>query len=187
MTDTILTVRDTPLTRRERRDPYELHRTLERALAGTGKFLWRTDGETIAVRHGAGEAFDWLGALPGGYLAGILNTPVRTTFTGQRLFRLRANATKLEGATRNRRNLVSTPALADWMARKGEQGGFIVHDLLIDRRRRPHMRGSSKGIIVVAQDLSGVLEVTDETLFAGAMTQGIGRAKAFGCGLMLVS
>ncbi|WP_408742519.1 type I-E CRISPR-associated protein Cas6/Cse3/CasE [Acetobacter peroxydans] len=35
-------------------------------------------------------------------------------------------------------------------------------------------------------DLSGRIEITDPSLFLTQMAQGFGRAKSFGCGLMLI-
>ena len=44
-------------------------------------------------------------------------------------------------------------------------------------RRRPRF-----GVL----DLEGVIAVTDPALFLPKLVQGFGRAKAFGCGLMLI-
>jgi CRISPR system Cascade subunit CasE len=45
------------------------------------------------------------------------------------------------------------------------------------RRRQPQF-----GVL----DLAGTIEVTDSDAFLAALAQGFGRAKAFGCGLMLI-
>lgn len=78
---------------------------------------------------------------------------------------------------------------AAWLARQGDVSGFRlldarVHDystetlpVIRGRKGRPHF-----GII----DLSGQLEVESPDVFLASLTKGFGRAKAFGCGLMLV-
>jgi CRISPR system Cascade subunit CasE len=45
-------------------------------------------------------------------------------------------------------------------------------------------RGANMKIGVL--DFEGVLEVTDPDRFVDAVAQGFGRAKGFGCGLMLI-
>ena len=52
--------------------------------------------------------------------------------------------------------------------------------LTIDRGRRA--RPLRAGVL----DLEGLLEIRDPERFLAALAQGFGRAKAFGCGLMLI-
>ncbi|WP_408742481.1 type I-E CRISPR-associated protein Cas6/Cse3/CasE [Acetobacter peroxydans] len=49
-------------------------------------------------------------------------------------------------------------------------------------RVRAHRNAMKLGIL----DLSGRIEITDPSLFLTQMAQGFGRAKSFGCGLMLI-
>lgn len=79
---------------------------------------------------------------------------------------------------------------AAWLQKQGEGSGFRllnanVHDysteILPDRTGR--RSGALKfGIL----DLTGQLEVSDPAAFVSRLAQGFGRAKAFGCGLMLI-
>jgi len=84
--------------------------------------------------------------------------------------------------------------LEEWLIEKGKQCGF---ELLRDEKRkrirfqaegyRWHAlpkKGKSAGFSSV--DFEGGLRITNVTLFKEALFYGIGRAKAFGCGLMLV-
>ncbi|TYO84223.1 type I-E CRISPR-associated protein Cas6/Cse3/CasE [Oceanicella actignis] len=125
---------------------------------------------------------------------------------GDRLaFVLRANATRArKGAGRvdvvmdalkavprperaARRMEIAQKAGADWLAGQGARAGFRVldchvgaydvRDLPGQGRRRPRF-----GVL----DLEGVLEITDAQAFLARLRQGFGRAKAFGCGLMLI-
>ena len=127
--------------------------------------------------------------------------------TGDRLeFLLRVNATRmkkgervdvvmdaLHQAPKNQRAALRMKYANEegsaWLARQGDASGFRllnarVHDystetlpVIRGRKGQPHF-----GII----DLSGQLEVESPDVFLASLTKGFGRAKAFGCGLMLV-
>ena len=79
---------------------------------------------------------------------------------------------------------------AAWMTRQGDRNGFGVHHCeVIDYTTHalPSHRGARKkqpqfGIL----DMQGELEVTETDAFLKALFKGVGRAKAFGCGLMLL-
>lgn len=76
----------------------------------------------------------------------------------------------------------------DWLARQGEAHGFALCGNIVvdgyDRIAMPRQTGASAVFGVL--DISGVLEVTDPELFLTKLSQGFGKAKAFGCGLMLI-
>ncbi|MCA8879647.1 MAG: type I-E CRISPR-associated protein Cas6/Cse3/CasE [Rhodobacteraceae bacterium] len=131
---------------------------------------------------------------------------------GDRLaFALRVNATRdRAGATRNRRvdvvmhalhdvphgaraeqrMQVAQSAAAEWLSGQGARDGFAPMTVRagdysvaalpghVGRRRGQPQYG--------ILDLSGELSVTDPTAFLSRLAMGFGRAKAFGCGLMLL-
>lgn len=76
----------------------------------------------------------------------------------------------------------------DWMDRQGVHSGFKLDEYvcdgyqteIIDYRKRG--KKPQFGIL----DLSGVIEVTDPVAFVGRLASGFGRAKAYGCGMMLI-
>ena len=77
---------------------------------------------------------------------------------------------------------------AAWLDRIGQRAGFAprqVHADAYDQLRIPRASGSMP-ISISTLDLEGVLEVTDPALFAERLAAGFGRARAFGCGLMLI-
>lgn len=79
-------------------------------------------------------------------------------------------------------------AANEWLTRQGEGHGFAISTLRVDgyeRMQMPRQRNKPP-VVFGALDLSGVLEVTDPVLFLAKLSQGFGRARAFGCGLMLV-
>ena len=73
-----------------------------------------------------------------------------------------------------------------WLRRQGERHGFSLERLRADRYRilRPPHRQSRMQIATL--DFDGVLSVTEPTDFIPALAKGFGRAKAYGCGLMLI-
>ncbi len=76
-----------------------------------------------------------------------------------------------------------------WLIRKGEQHGFSVKqfEVKIDNDREYHVTPTGKGSFMIRTlDFEGALTVVDPRLFVDVLYKGVGSAKAFGCGLMLV-
>ncbi len=131
-------------------------------------------------------------------------------------FSLRANATIAKGGGPDRRGkpcdvvmdaIYSTPAGErasrrveaietsglGWLDRQAIKAGFSLGSTPASRRSarvtayqtlRIEHSGSEMKIGVL--DFEGVLEVTDPDRLVSAVAQGFGRAKGFGCGLMLI-
>lgn len=127
---------------------------------------------------------------------------IKPEFFGNRFFRfdLRANATrkvkKLNGSgepsKNGRRAMISDEKeLRAWLDRKAEHGGFRLADtppLIIDPRADYRFRkekGNTSGLHVGVR-FRGALEITDAKRFEAAFYSGIGSAKAFGFGLLLL-
>jgi CRISPR system Cascade subunit CasE len=78
----------------------------------------------------------------------------------------------------------------DWLAAQGERSGFRVAagSLRVDgyeQLRIEHDR--ERGLVRISVlEMEGILEVVDPEAFVPALGRGFGKAKAFGCGLMLV-
>lgn len=128
---------------------------------------------------------------------------------GDRLeFSLRANATRLkrgqervdvvmdalrsipkEARAEERMRLAQTEGAA-WLARQGEKAGFRLvaaqtedYSVEVLEGHRGQRKGQPQfGIL----DMTGRIEVTEPAAFLAQLAQGFGRAKAFGCGLMLI-
>lgn len=85
------------------------------------------------------------------------------------------------------RGRAAQAAADSWMGRQGAAKGFSPRITVVEgystielgRRRR---QGATIGIL----DLHGEIEVTDPGVFLSALAMGFGRAKAWGCGLMLI-
>ena len=169
-------------------------------------FLWRYDGH---------NRFYTLSARPP-RSSDLFCEPAIKTFeprlvSGDRLeFVLRANATKVSKQAGGKRVDVVMDLLYNeprqkraemrmklaqkagevWLARQGEAKGFEPAQTMVEnytalelgtgttrRANRPRL-----GVL----DFSGMLTVRDPDLFLSALAQGFGRAKAWGCGLMMI-
>ncbi|MCR6650721.1 MAG: type I-E CRISPR-associated protein Cas6/Cse3/CasE [Cellvibrionaceae bacterium] len=77
-----------------------------------------------------------------------------------------------------------------WLMRRSEACGFRLIESNDEKQLRVdgylQQRADKKGIRFSTVDFSGVLEVTDPGRFQKALCEGIGKAKAFGCGLLLI-
>lgn len=74
----------------------------------------------------------------------------------------------------------------DWLTQQGVGAGFRLLEAAVDDysvRTLPR-RGAQARIGIL--DIVGRLQLTDPALFRAAQARGFGRAKAFGCGLMLI-
>ncbi|MEN8950228.1 type I-E CRISPR-associated protein Cas6/Cse3/CasE [Planktotalea arctica] len=85
---------------------------------------------------------------------------------------------------------LATEAGTEWMTRQGKVHGFEPLETTVEDYRvmaLPGHRGRRKGQPQFGiLDITGVLKVTDPTRFVSRLGEGFGRAKAFGCGLMLI-
>ncbi|MGI5862484.1 MAG: type I-E CRISPR-associated protein Cas6/Cse3/CasE [Myxococcales bacterium] len=124
---------------------------------------------------------------------------------GERLrFSLRANPTvkrdgkrhdvvmdarwKARQAEGERQREVEQPCL-DWLEARGERCrfGFERDEVRVEAYRQERFGGrGARNIRVSVVDFEGILTVRDPAAFIAALERGIGPAKGFGCGLMLV-
>jgi CRISPR system Cascade subunit CasE len=121
-----------------------------------------------------------------------------TYFTRRRyVFQLCANptkkiASKADGTvTKNGRRvpLGKREELVEWIKRKGDQGGFAVDEATLRTfsRGREYFRKNGQDGMHSAVEFEGALTVTDPAKFHETFTRGIGSAKAFGFGLLVIA
>ncbi|TDC60488.1 type I-E CRISPR-associated protein Cas6/Cse3/CasE [Micromonospora sp. KC207] len=121
---------------------------------------------------------------------------------GQRwAFRLTANPTRtgrrrVDASTTQRFGHVTPVQQVEWLTSRAERNGFTVarqtdgelNLVTYDRQVRRFMRNrGEKQVTLVMATYDGVLEVEDPELFRGALTRGIGHARAYGCGLLTLA
>ncbi len=92
------------------------------------------------------------------------------------------------GDRAERRMELAQPAGLRWLEGQGSRAGFVLDSAIVtayrvlEPPRAARGRGPRFGVI----DLEGVLRITDPAAFLSRLQVGFGRAKAFGCGLMLI-
>lgn len=75
-----------------------------------------------------------------------------------------------------------------WLNRQGEAHGFApCGEAAVDGYDRVRIpRAGGEPAVFGMLDISGVLEIRDPARFTARLAEGFGRARAFGCGLMLI-
>lgn len=183
---------------RDLSDRYELHRTLLCAfpedLPAEERVLYRVEQAqrkpyaTILVQ--SQTLPDWAGANHLSDPRYLCNVPavrgVEPQFSkGQRLpFRLQANPTvKRDG---KRHAIYADDELSRWLQRKGEAHGFAVDALDVRSGKLGKLHGKGRKQTWHIVQFDGFLQISDPEPFVSALRDGIGSAKAFGCGLLSV-
>ncbi len=184
--------------RRDLSDRYELHRTLlcafpEDMPAGE-RVLYRVEQTRrqpyVTVLVQSQTLPDWDQAERLGAPRYLCKPPeVRDVeprvSKGLRLpFRLQANPTVKRGGKRHA--IYADDELARWLQRKGEAHGFAIDPLNIRSANLGKQHGKKRAQTWHLVQFDGALEVTEPVSFAAGLRNGIGSAKAFGCGLLSV-
>jgi CRISPR system Cascade subunit CasE len=110
-------------------------------------------------------------------------------------FRLRANpvhSTRDGLKTGERGRLyahVTTEQQKNWLSQKAPSCGFAVDGKAYDivQTEQIRFRRQGKFVTLGVAVFEGILQVTDLALFSDSLTGGIGRAKAYGCGLLTIA
>ena len=171
-------------------DPYKLHQWIWKALPddpdACRDFLFRSD-----VKGGILRILLLSERVPAaGGDATWKTTEVSGTFLGHGTYRfqLRANPTFRRASDHRRLAIFDEMKIRDWFERKFAGAGCEVRDLETTAPRKILFRkgdGTHLGTVCFV-DASGILAVRDESAFRTAFDAGIGPAKGFGFGLLLL-
>lgn len=103
-------------------------------------------------------------------------------------FQLKANPTMRRKEDGRRLGLFKEDLLRAWMKRKGEVHGFAADESTLMVGAPMEERFRHDGVVGkhIAVDFQGVLKVTNREAFKKAFENGIGSAKAFGFGLLML-
>lgn len=76
-----------------------------------------------------------------------------------------------------------------WLVDRAAKHGFILREgsFCVMQREVKKFNRNGKQVTLSTVTFEGILEVEDACLFLRALTNGIGRAKAYGCGLMTIA
>lgn len=169
--------------------------------------------EVLVLSTGAPREMDEIPVHPWGCAVDVRSKPFAPRLEpGMVLdYEVRVNATRcvpVPGRKRGRREEIwnavwrperETPRTPDdvyrqWMARKLESAAEVLDARVTERGETRARRGDPSGhhpkdrqVLFVAANVVGSLRVTDPERLAAVMVAGIGRARAFGCGLLCLS
>ena len=117
-------------------------------------------------------------------------TEMSDTFLGHGAYRfqLRANPTFRRSSDHKRLAIFDETKIREWFMRKFADAGCEVCELETTAPRKLQFRkgGGTHFGTVYSVDASGILAVRDEAAFRSAFDAGIGPAKGFGFGLLLL-
>ncbi len=188
-------------------NPQKIHGAIESALGIEHerlRSLWRIDelrGETyLLVLTKDMPNFSTV-SEQFGYNSGIVETKdydklLNRITTGSRWrFKLTANPTKChktpdDDSPRGKiTSLISVPYQEEWLCKRAEANGFSLslEDFLVTKTNNYAFRKNGRqNVYILSVTFEGILTVQDADLFRKALTEGIGRGKAYGNGLLTV-
>lgn len=171
-------------------DAYRVHQTCWRLFPGADKrsFLYRRQP------NGFVALCDMEPANPDGiwHVESKLFAP-KLRKGDQLQFMVTANATVCRDGKRhdvmmNAKHLGTDPqeAARQWIIQRGPQHGFEAQAVRVGAYQHHLLRKPGHQIRFSTIDYDGALEVVDPDRFIATLIKGLGRAKSFGCGLLLV-
>jgi len=133
----------------------------------------RAPASSVDGRHGVVRSR----AIPDGFLC-----------HGRYRFKVIVNPTRRDSASRKLVPVKGHESVSDWfMERASKSWGFAVSPrrLQIDRIQALQFKDKAQRSVTLSQaTVQGVLDVTDPEQFQHSFRRGIGRGRAFGCGLL---
>ncbi len=122
----------------------------------------------------------------------VLSKPVSEAFLGHSTYRFKVivNPTRRDNASRKLIPVKSRKEICDWFVERSAQGwGFSVASEHLEVGKVEVLRFNDKRqqqVTICQAHVNGVLSVSDREQFRSSFSQGIGRAKSFGCGLLQI-
>jgi len=105
-------------------------------------------------------------------------------------FKVIVNPTRRDSASRKLVAVRGREAVAQWFAERANNSwGFEVspQQLQVDKIEVMQFKDKQKRNVTIGQaHVQGVMRITDKAQFSDSFTQGIGRARAYGCGLLQI-
>jgi CRISPR system Cascade subunit CasE len=177
-------------------DIYRLHQTIMQGFAAyedTTRVLFRVEPEerqgVVSILVQSALAPDWSRlAEENQAVVGVKVKEFSPRFRSGDLlrFRLRANPTVSRGGKRY--GLIRDESLQEWLNRKEEKIGANFRSVIaIDEGYTTGSKDNGEGrhrLSLKTARFEGILQVADLVVFLRVLENGIGPAKAFGCGLL---
>lgn len=105
-------------------------------------------------------------------------------------FKVIVNPTRRDSVSRKLAPVRGREAVAEWFAERATSSwGFSIasQHLQVDKIEIQQFKDKQQQQVTIAQaHVQGLLQVTDQAQFKHSFAQGIGRARAYGCGLLQI-
>jgi CRISPR system Cascade subunit CasE len=84
--------------------------------------------------------------------------------------------------------LAGTESQKEWLCKAASKNGFVLESFdVINTEWKRFPKGSARRLVTIHMvTFAGILRVSDAAAFRKALTEGIGREKAYGCGLLTI-
>jgi len=132
-----------------------------------------------------------MGTVEGQY-GQVHSKPIPDNFLAydQYRFKVIVNPTRRDNASRKLLAVRGREAIAQWFVERGPRSwGFEVapQTLQVDKIEVLQFKDKQQRQVTIGQaHVQGLLRITNRAQFANSFTQGIGRARAYGCGLLQI-
>lgn len=184
-------------------DPYSLHRVVYSLFADVRSDADKQASETSGIQFAdlggdvRGRKVMLLSDRPpaanvDGQYGEVNSRPLPAGFLDHRLYRFRIviNPTRRDNASKKLLPVKGREAIADWfMARAEASWGFMADPTALQVERVEVLRFKEKNqrdVTLAQAHITGVLRVTAPDTFRQSVASGIGRGRAFGCGLLQI-
>ncbi|WP_260294592.1 type I-E CRISPR-associated protein Cas6/Cse3/CasE [Sedimenticola hydrogenitrophicus] len=184
-------------------DPYSLHRVVyslyedvrearEKSASQSSGILFADQGGDFSGRRILLLANRAPADCIGGLYGEVQSRPVANGFLDHDHYRFKiiVNPTRRDSASRKLLPIKGREAIGEWFTERAQQSwGFRVspQHLQVDKVEVLNFNDKQHNPVTIAQaHVQGQLRVTDREQFRNSFTQGIGRARTFGCGLLQI-
>jgi CRISPR system Cascade subunit CasE len=192
MTLTLLSLNtDSAAVRRDLSDVQELHRTIQNSVGSdrsNSGCLWQVLTESAAVLVRTAESQSW-NHLPQGYLRKPPSTVDEPPFVNGLVYDLvgmvNPTRSKFVRGQRGKRQFINSKAdRRKWLETRLAGACELVD---YDEGGTVSLKGNRRGstLVVVGVQVRARVRVIDADLLSSLMVEGVGRAKAYGCGMLV--
>lgn len=155
----------------------------EQLLGVRKRHLWRLDGQTILLTSEDEPDKEALGKY-GNVIIKDYSKFINNVNT-QQPYRFKLVANPLQSNIKDRRiPCHGNKQRLEWLEKQGTRYGFKVIQAQVVGYKENRIR--KHGFTVKSVTFEGILQVTDAKKFKQALTEGIGREKAYGCGMITI-
>lgn len=174
-------------------DVQSMHRTMQRSVESdrqTSNLLWQVITGTGCVAVQSDEPQTW-GHLPPGYLkqppAAVAEQRIVDPGVIDAVSLVNPTRVQTDPATRRKRRLELThpDEIKEWLRRRFQHTGTVV-DSELGARVSLVGRKDRMTMLLVACQIRVRVNVTDVRAFNNLIRVGVGRGKAYGCGLLII-